>query len=464
MGGTQENQSRDGTTGRIYSTGRQYGDGIILMKEKKIHVADIIIGNDDVMETSPIQPGPVYVGNWTNETYYRSQHPVADTDPSDDNPYWTWGPIYNAVQDLWNWGHKEIASGSFGSVTYAPTIGRSGVYEVYEWHGWEGKTAIANTEEETVPWTLWVNNPGWGAHGSRGTGTFDQSTNAGQWNLLTRTFLARGDSVRLVITNSGADDTVLADAVMFRYTGTPVSSLAAAGGSVSSPKIRVLTGDPFVDGDDDSAWVTDDETAHLELTKGGNVMILLSDVSDTSEMTITYSVDGGEEIIGLRTYKLLDYDDYPDVDPAENAKIDAYYHEGWFADTTVLHYIHKVAAGGDYWDGNTPWEELFVFLDEPRWGVWTAFYDLYAVCLPSEGVGGDGSSDATNCDAGTACTKWWTNTKGEACVPIVLWADSTSTWIDPNGDAADQPTAYEITFKVYDGALTGESNNLHLVR
>jgi hyaluronate lyase len=115
----------------------------------------------------------------------------------------TWTPVATAL-DSWNGTHLRGASGSgAGTVTFAPKL-TAGLYQVYVW--WSAENAAANASN--VPMTI--------THAGGSTALqVNQRQTGGQWVSLGAYTFNTGTSGKVVISSSGANGHVLADAVRF---------------------------------------------------------------------------------------------------------------------------------------------------------------------------------------------------------------------------------------------------------
>ncbi|MFQ5636730.1 MAG: hypothetical protein ACE5IR_01885 [bacterium] len=163
------------------------GDGIVLLRQPRTVVADIIIDNLPY-GTTPMMDAVKLSGNWeqtsTGGNHYRS------IDRADRG-----------------WYPHAAVSGGDGSATarFQPTLAYAGKYEIFEWHGYFRPGQMATN----VPVTLDVN-------GKKTTWTVDQSQKQGQWNSLGIVDLPAGKSTSIVITND-TNGYVVADAIKFEF-------------------------------------------------------------------------------------------------------------------------------------------------------------------------------------------------------------------------------------------------------
>jgi len=139
--------------------GKELGDGIILLKEPKVVVADIIIDNFKENWGSTGSDEAQYTGTWS------LGYAHATGSIYTDNPYWS-QVCYRTKESF---GYKWSVPGSGeNTVTYTPTIGVPGQYEVFEWHGWHGTDENSSVEASNVPYEIVY-------QGGIATGTIDQT-------------------------------------------------------------------------------------------------------------------------------------------------------------------------------------------------------------------------------------------------------------------------------------------------
>lgn len=180
--------------------GKNKGDGILLFKKPDYYVvADILVGNFNNNDTSPGSKPVETTGSWPNGI---------DTGAK-TNPYFS----------QWNWDGDEgwgyfYTTDQSATATFRPTIGIGGEYEVFEWHGWAnnggGGGEATNVKTEIKH-----------ANGTQNT-TINQRGNYGKWNSLGKFIFNAGTDGYVKISASGADGTVLADAVKFVFTGNSI--------------------------------------------------------------------------------------------------------------------------------------------------------------------------------------------------------------------------------------------------
>lgn len=215
------------------------GDAIILLKAPDTVVADIIIDNIDA-GTSPASIAATFKGTWTN---------------SDENNEAFWGVGGRAYCNLFNYAKTQPGRGESYAV-YTPTIGLSGNYEVFEWHGWLGSSPEDIVEATDVPVELKF------AENQVVEGYIDQSQNAQQWNSLGTYYFAGGTYGSVKITNE-ADGQVIADAFKFVYKGddsddtvspNPPTDLQMSGHTEHTINLEWYEPGPASDGDSAAAY------------------------------------------------------------------------------------------------------------------------------------------------------------------------------------------------------------------
>lgn len=167
------------------------GDGIVLMSEPTVSIADIIIDNDN-NSTSPGSEPPDLDG-WTldNEGNRNGNYSVRAAPHLEQYAF-----ACNRDMD----GSEQVV--------YAPTIGMAGRYEVFEWHG--SLRDGMGTAATNVPYAITHTS------GAVETGTIDQSAGTGRWNSLGIFEFDEGMGGNVTITND-ADGTVIADAFKFLF-------------------------------------------------------------------------------------------------------------------------------------------------------------------------------------------------------------------------------------------------------
>src|SRR3989338_5129825 len=101
------------------------------------------------------------------------------------------------------------------TATFRPTIGVPGGYEVYEWHGWHADRGDGpETYSEASNIKAIIKH----AEGAA-EATVDQTKNYGQWNYLGAYQFSAGQAGYVQYQTDSANGVVIADAVMFRFTG-----------------------------------------------------------------------------------------------------------------------------------------------------------------------------------------------------------------------------------------------------
>lgn len=172
---------------------RYYGDGIILLKESKEVVADIIIDHTSSFTSAGSQKSEL-VGNWEESCCRGSVDKCSKS--------WTWGCRHSYVNDTY-----DIAK-SLSQTAYAifkPTIGLPGKYKVFEWHPEEQSATQIDYEIYYFSKTE--------------SGTIDQSKNYNQWNLLGEYHFSQGTDNYVKISNPSSG-LLIADAFKFVYQGS----------------------------------------------------------------------------------------------------------------------------------------------------------------------------------------------------------------------------------------------------
>jgi hypothetical protein len=193
--------------------GYQYlGDAIFLTKTKKTVVTDIIVDNA-YNATTPGSNRAVATAAWWKDTS------AAETQ---NNPTWTQAPIQDGGGNDSIFARSlrtHVGSGAYDTtVTFTPTIKNTGVYAIYEWHGWSGSSPTHRPEANNVPHVITYS-------GGADTVYVDQELNVGQWNLLGEYPLAIGTAGNVLISNSAGTNLgvyplgewVIADAIKFVY-------------------------------------------------------------------------------------------------------------------------------------------------------------------------------------------------------------------------------------------------------
>lgn len=195
-----------GSEGNIEPSGSTYkrtiGDGLILKYTPKfVATAGSVAGNFAAHDTNPGNLEASYVGaGWVKNAVFSHQFvsfsPFQEDIPAivNDNPYYSHvvhnAELYGGV-DAYGCmlGPRDNTRATYAAYRWA--IRASGVYRLYEWHGWVGKDPGA--ESASVPWTILSN----------GTpilsGTINQTTNFGQWNFVQEASLVKGAVIELRI-------------------------------------------------------------------------------------------------------------------------------------------------------------------------------------------------------------------------------------------------------------------------
>ena len=170
-------------------------DGIMLFKQPTTLITPIVCDNVSYNATSIGQRKASYSGSWTQTT--------------DGKHYYGMGYAW----DQWGsfYAYSQPGNGE-NTATYNPRINVAGNYEIFEWHGWHGKTATVHQEATNVPYTIAI------GQSVISSGTIDQTRNYGQWNSLGSFSLPVGSEVKVVLTNK-ANGLVLSDAIQFVYQG-----------------------------------------------------------------------------------------------------------------------------------------------------------------------------------------------------------------------------------------------------
>ncbi len=181
-----------------YST--EGGDGIILLKQPRTVVCDIIIDDIDI-GTSPSSEPPQFIGNWTHGDQTGSEF---------------WSVCERPYQNFFKFSYVFAGNGDSKAI-YSPTITIPGNYEVFEWHGYMGNTPTHITESTNAPYTITY------ARSMAVSGTINQSVKYGQWNSLGVFYFEKGTAGNVTINNK-ADGIVMADAFKFVYRGDQVDA------------------------------------------------------------------------------------------------------------------------------------------------------------------------------------------------------------------------------------------------
>ena len=163
------------------------GDGIVLVKHPRAVVSDIIVDNLGYV-TSPTHEPAILQGTWTQTE-------------DGDNQY------VSISRGEYGWFPHAFASRGNGeaTATFRPTIGVSGKYEVFEWHGYVTRDQMATN----VPYTIT-------ADGVEVRRSIDQNANQGRWNSLGVFNFSKGNTGKVTISNA-ANGLVAVDAIKFVY-------------------------------------------------------------------------------------------------------------------------------------------------------------------------------------------------------------------------------------------------------
>lgn len=167
-----------------WSSGKNFmGDALILLNQPTVMVSDIVVDNIDET-TSPGSDPVELVGDWV--------HDSADDSWSQGNRHW---------YGFYDCAYVPGGSGESYAI-YKPSIGVTGNYEVYEWHGNYNGNQASN-----VPYEI---------HHANGitSGKINQSQNIGKWNYLGTFSLSNGNTQYVKISNN-ANGYVIADAIKF---------------------------------------------------------------------------------------------------------------------------------------------------------------------------------------------------------------------------------------------------------
>ncbi len=192
------------------NTRNQTGDGILLFKEPKVVIAEIVVDNVRRNMTSPNCDAAVFTGNWQQQ----DQGKVMQTRAYALNYGWDeFGAPY------------AFTSGGSGEnrAVYTPTIGVAGEYEVLEWHSFHGNDPNEAQEASNVPCSI-------KHRGGTATVQIDQSRNQGRWNSLGKYYFDAGTSGNVTITNQVSGGVVIADAFKFVNTSAVLPPTDGGGG------------------------------------------------------------------------------------------------------------------------------------------------------------------------------------------------------------------------------------------
>lgn len=176
-----------------------FGDGAMLFRTEKTYVTPIIVDNHENNQTSPGSDPVQYSGGW-----------VYDSNGGKYYAYYT-GRDYGPFQpDAFAW--SPPGSGE-NVATYTPTIGVSGLYEVFEWHGYRGGSGGDYPLADDLP----VHIVYGGARDT--TFTINQTVNFGQWNSLGTYQFDVGTNGKVELINN-TNGIAISDAIKFVYKGS----------------------------------------------------------------------------------------------------------------------------------------------------------------------------------------------------------------------------------------------------
>jgi len=185
------------------------GDGIILLNHPDTVIADIIVGTWKPNDTSP----------GTSKMHVQGRFSPVWDKAIDESDF----ASRNRCYSQWAAGKPDSTglgyyysdkSFGFGSVTFRPTIGVSGYYEISEWHPFVGNAPSAYREAADVPFEVVITDQ------RRLAGIIDQTKKYGCWNRIATFYLPTGTSSYVRITNQ-CNGYVAADAMRFRYLKSP---------------------------------------------------------------------------------------------------------------------------------------------------------------------------------------------------------------------------------------------------
>jgi hypothetical protein len=190
---------------------RIFGDGIILVNEPMTVVSDITIDNLDY-GTSPSSRPAKFIGSWEQTDRGGNSHFLIDRAGSDWYPH----------------AFTQPGDGSSRAI-FTPTIGVSGKYEVFEWHGYIDGASMATNVPCKITSADGVKNV-----------TIDQSKNQGRWNSLGVFTFGAGRFGSVEISNN-ANGVVVADVIKFVFKeNTPVVTDNIPPASPSGLKIKEI--------------------------------------------------------------------------------------------------------------------------------------------------------------------------------------------------------------------------------
>ncbi|MDD5289979.1 MAG: putative glycoside hydrolase [Patescibacteria group bacterium] len=177
-------------TNEQYEHYKIWGDAIILLKEPKVVVADIII-DDHPLVTSP--------ANKQTELKGAAWEIVK---PGKGDKFWR---LYSSELGESPASYGAISASKNAEAIFRPKIGVPGRYRVSEWHGND------YAESETTSAIYEINYKG----GVK-VESINQSQSYGQWNFLGEFYFTEGDSGYVKLNNNG-QGVLVADAVKFEY-------------------------------------------------------------------------------------------------------------------------------------------------------------------------------------------------------------------------------------------------------
>lgn len=165
-----------------------YGDALFLVKDDTVCVSDIIIDNTEFGTSPGSQKAQLDGSGWENGEDGSYNWASAD---------FTW---LNSYTYLYNQDKN-------GEVVFMPTINVPGSYQVFEWHGNHDGSEATNLNY-VVSYSGGVSSQ-----------PVNQQQNQGQWNSLGTYNFTQGTQGKVTIAASGANGTIIADAVKFVYQG-----------------------------------------------------------------------------------------------------------------------------------------------------------------------------------------------------------------------------------------------------
>jgi hypothetical protein len=169
------------------------GDAIILLRKPLTVIADIIVDDHEINTSSSCVPASLE-GRW--------------------EPVKIGGKNFRMVNAPHLGMHGAYFTQPAGNsrAAYTPSIGVTGNYEIFEWHGYIGKDEDQVTEPDRVHVIL---------HHAEGQEHLfiDQSVRPGQWNSLGVYKFTAGNSGRLILQSDEQNGLVQADAFMWSWRG-----------------------------------------------------------------------------------------------------------------------------------------------------------------------------------------------------------------------------------------------------